>query len=67
MTYLFAFGLFLILVVLMSIGVFMRRKPIQGSCGGLSSVGVDKVCDCETTCEEHQSKLYQIQEPTEKK
>ncbi|AMF94393.1 (Na+)-NQR maturation NqrM [Vibrio fluvialis] len=67
MTYLFAFGLFLILVVLMSIGVLMRRKPIQGSCGGLSSVGVDKVCDCETTCEEHQSKLYQIQEPTEKK
>ncbi|MBL4238106.1 (Na+)-NQR maturation NqrM [Vibrio fluvialis] len=67
MTYLFAFGLFLILVVLMSIGVLMRRKPIQGSCGGLSSVGVDKVCDCETNCEEHQSKLYQIQEPTEKK
>ncbi|EKO3534579.1 (Na+)-NQR maturation NqrM [Vibrio fluvialis] len=67
MTYLFAFGLFLILVVLMSIGVLMRRKPIQGSCGGLSSVGVDKVCDCETTCEEHRSKLYQIQEPTEKK
>ncbi|EKO3493970.1 (Na+)-NQR maturation NqrM [Vibrio fluvialis] len=67
MTYLFAFGLFLILVVLMSIGVLMRRKPIQGSCGGLSSVGVDKVCDCETTCEEHQSKLYQIQEPSEKK
>ncbi|MBY8125522.1 (Na+)-NQR maturation NqrM [Vibrio fluvialis] len=67
MTYLFTFGLFLILVVLMSIGVLMRRKPIQGSCGGLSSVGVDKVCDCETTCEEHQSKLYQIQEPTEKK
>ncbi|EKO3404098.1 (Na+)-NQR maturation NqrM [Vibrio fluvialis] len=67
MTYLFAFGLFLILVVLMSIGVLMRRKPIQGSCGGLSSVGADKVCDCETTCEEHQSKLYQIQEPTEKK
>ncbi|WP_337165635.1 (Na+)-NQR maturation NqrM [Vibrio fluvialis] len=67
MTYLFAFGLFLILVVLMSIGVLMRRKPIQGSCGGLSNVGVDKVCDCETTCEEHQSKLYQIQEPTEKK
>lgn len=67
MTYLFAFGLFLILVVLMSIGVLMQRKPIQGSCGGLSSVGVDKVCDCETTCEEHQSKLYQIQEPTEKK
>lgn len=66
MTYLLAFGLFLLLVVLMSIGVMMRRKPIQGSCGGLSSVGVDKVCDCETTCDEHQTTLYQIQEPTEK-
>lgn len=66
MTYLLAFGLFLILVVLMSIGVLMRRKPIQGSCGGLSSVGVDKVCDCDTTCDAHQLKLYQIQEPSDK-
>lgn len=66
MTYLLAFGLFLILVVLMSIGVLMRRKPIQGSCGGLSSVGVDKVCDCDTTCDAHKSKLYQIQEPSDK-
>lgn len=66
MTYLLAFGLFLILVVLMSIGVLMRRQPIQGSCGGLSSVGVDKVCDCDTTCDAHQSRLYQIQEPSDK-
>lgn len=67
MTYLITFGFFLLMVVLMSLGVMARRKPIQGSCGGLSNVGVDKVCNCETPCDEHQSTLYQIQEPEEKK
>jgi hypothetical protein len=63
MTYLLTFGLFVLLIALMTIGVIARRKPIQGSCGGLSSVGVERVCNCETTCEQHQSQLYQIQEP----
>jgi len=66
MIYLIAFGAFLLFIVLMTLGVMAKRKPIQGSCGGLSSVGVDKVCDCETTCDEHQKQLYQIQEPGEK-
>lgn len=60
--FLLAFVLFLIIAVLLSLGVLAHRKPIQGSCGGLSSIGIDKVCDCETPCEEH-AKLYQITEP----
>ena len=65
MTYLLAFALFLVIIVLMSLGVIAHRKPIQGSCGGLSSVGVDKVCNCETPCKDH-AKLHQIQEPEDK-
>ncbi|MGC9421480.1 MULTISPECIES: (Na+)-NQR maturation NqrM [Vibrio] len=66
MIYLITVGFFLLMIILMSLGVMARRKPIQGSCGGLSNVGVDKVCNCETTCAEHQTTLYQIQEPQEK-
>lgn len=66
MTYLIAFSIFLVFVLLMALGVMTKRKPIQGSCGGLSSVGADKVCNCETTCDEHQKKLYKIEEPKSK-
>ncbi len=66
MTYLITFMAFIIFIVLMTLGVMVKRKPIQGSCGGLSNVGVDKVCNCETTCDEHQKKLYKIEEPNTK-
>ncbi len=66
MIYLISFAAFIVFIVLMTLGVMAKRKPIQGSCGGLSNVGVDKVCDCETTCDEHQQKLYQIEEPEDK-
>lgn len=31
--------------VLMSIGVLLGRKPIKGSCGGMSALGMDTACD----------------------
>lgn len=65
MTILITFGVFLIVILLMAIGVIINKKTIQGSCGGLNSVGVDKVCNCEETCDEH--KLYQISEPSDKR
>lgn len=52
MVYLIAFSVFLLMVLLMSIGVMARRKPIQGSCGGLAKVEIDKVCHCETPCQD---------------
>ncbi|PNI01472.1 (Na+)-NQR maturation NqrM [Vibrio diazotrophicus] len=67
MIYLITFGAFILFVLLMTLGVMAKRKPIQGSCGGLSNVGVDKVCNCETSCEEHKTKLYTIKEPTPKR
>ena len=58
------FGVFLIVILLMAIGVILNKKTIQGSCGGLNNVGVEKVCNCEEVCDEH--KLYQISEPSER-
>ncbi|WCE30311.1 (Na+)-NQR maturation NqrM [Vibrio sp. SCSIO 43137] len=62
-TLLITFGIFMIVILLMAIGVILNKKTIKGSCGGLSNVGVDKACNCEETCDEH--KLYQISEPGE--
>jgi hypothetical protein len=33
------------LITLMSVGVIMGRKPISGSCGGMSALGMDVACD----------------------
>lgn len=62
MEFIVTFVIFLLVVVAMAVGVIFGRKRLQGSCGGLSSVGIEKSCDCDTVCEEHQT-LYQIQEP----
>lgn len=42
---LLVFAVLLFLVTAMSIGVLMGRKPLSGSCGGMSAVGMDGACD----------------------
>ncbi|SNZ06497.1 (Na+)-NQR maturation NqrM [Cohaesibacter gelatinilyticus] len=37
-TFLFAFGLLVLIVLGMSLGVIFMRKPITGSCGGLNAI-----------------------------
>ncbi|WP_409526073.1 (Na+)-NQR maturation NqrM [Nitrincola sp. MINF-07-Sa-05] len=48
------------LVVAMSVGVLMGRKPIAGSCGGMSALGMDTACDIchgdKDVCDEEQEK-----------
>lgn len=62
MEFIITFFVFLLVIIAMAIGVIFGKKRIQGSCGGLASVGIEKSCDCEEVCAEHQT-LYQIQEP----
>jgi len=44
-TLLLAFALMLLLVAAMAVGVMFGRRPISGSCGGLSAVGVTAECE----------------------
>lgn len=63
MTYMISFVVFLAFVLLMAIGVMFKRQAIQGSCGGITRIGIKKECNCVEVCDEHQHALYQIQEP----
>lgn len=47
-TFLLAFGLLLIVMVGMSLGVMFMGKTIKGSCGGLNAIsGADKCVVCQ--------------------
>lgn len=39
------FVFMLIVVALMAVGVLLGRKPISGSCGGMSAIGMESACD----------------------
>lgn len=39
------FVFMLIVVILMAVGVILGRKPIAGSCGGMSAIGMESACD----------------------
>ncbi len=43
--FIIAFGVMLFLVAAMSVGVLLGNKPISGSCGGMSALGMEVACD----------------------
>ena len=43
--FLFTLVILLLVVAAMSIGVIVQNKPIKGSCGGMSALGIDTACD----------------------
>ncbi|WP_163451801.1 (Na+)-NQR maturation NqrM, partial [Escherichia coli] len=50
LTFLATFAVFVLVIFGMSLGWIIKRKSIQGSCGGISSIGMEKVCDCPEPC-----------------
>jgi len=63
-TMLLTFVVLISVVIAMSVGVIMGRKPIAGSCGGLANVGIDG--DCEI-CGGNPQKCDEEQERQQKK
>lgn len=49
-----------VIMLIMSVGVLMGRKPIAGSCGGMSALGMETECDVcggnKQVCETEQQK-----------
>lgn len=56
------FVVFLILIGAMSIGYMVQRKTISGSCGGIASLGLEKVCDCPEPCEKRKDRMKKEQQ-----
>ncbi|QBF88987.1 (Na+)-NQR maturation NqrM [Leclercia adecarboxylata] len=57
MTFLLTFAMFVLVVFGMSLGWLIKRKSIQGSCGGISSLGMEKVCDCPEPCDARKKRI----------
>lgn len=53
----FTLGAFLGAVLIMSVGVIFKRKPISGSCGGIANLmGSCDVCDMKSECVDKKKK-----------
>ena len=62
--FILSFVVMLAIVLAMSVGVLMGRKPIKGTCGGMSALGVGTACDIcggdTRKCEEEQDSYSKI-------
>jgi hypothetical protein len=54
--FLITFVFFLIVIGAMAVGYIFQRKTISGSCGGIASLGIEKVCDCPEPCEKRKAR-----------
>ena len=57
MTFVLTFAVFVLVIFSMSLGWLIKRKSIQGSCGGISSLGMEKVCDCPEPCDARKKRI----------
>ena len=61
-TFIITFFLMLIVVVIMAIGYIFQKKKIKGSCGGISDLGLEKVCDCDEPCDKRKELIKRLEE-----
>ncbi len=55
------FLIMLIVVIIMSIGYIFQKKKIKGSCGGISDLGLEKICDCEEPCDKRKELMRRLE------
>ncbi|AJJ65219.1 (Na+)-NQR maturation NqrM [Yersinia aldovae] len=56
-TFIASFVFFLLVIGGMSLGYIVKRKTLQGSCGGIGALGMEKVCDCPEPCDSRKKRL----------
>ena len=62
LTFLATFVVFVLVIFGMSLGWIVKRKSIQGSCGGIFSIGMEKVCDCPEPCDASKKRMAREQQ-----
>jgi uncharacterized protein len=60
--FLITFVLMLSVVAIMAVGYIVQRKKIKGSCGGISDLGLEKVCDCDEPCDKRKELMSRLAE-----
>lgn len=55
--FLITFGVIVLLVLLMAVGVLFGRKPIAGSCGGYKAIDVECAAGCKDPCEKRLARM----------
>ena len=56
------FLLMLDVVAMMAIGYIFQKKKIRGSCGGISDLGLEKVCDCDEPCDKRKELTRRLEQ-----
>ncbi|WP_435955086.1 (Na+)-NQR maturation NqrM [Dryocola sp. BD626] len=51
------FAVFVLVIFGMSLGFIVKRKSIQGSCGGIAALGMEKVCNCPEPCDARKKRM----------
>ena len=60
-TFVLTFVIFLIIIVIMSLGVMLMNKNIKGSCGGLNAIsGSDKCSVCNKDIDSNSPLISQL-------
>jgi hypothetical protein len=60
--FIITFVLMLVVVAIMAIGYIFQKKKIKGSCGGISDLGLEKVCDCEEPCDKRKELIRRLEQ-----
>lgn len=60
--FLVTFGVIVLLVLLMAVGVLFGRKPIAGSCGGYKALDIECAAGCKKPCDKRLARMKAQQE-----
>lgn len=60
--FIITFTIMLLVVAVMAVGYIFQRKKIKGSCGGISDLGLEKVCDCDEPCDKRKELMKRLEE-----